>query len=84
MEGKVKDTQNERILDYMRAHGSINPMQALGELGVMRLASRISELRTERHAPIVRDLKSALNRYGEPVRYAEYTLTDPDFDKKSA
>ena len=35
-------TQNERILEYMRTEGSITQLDALKELGVMRLASRIS------------------------------------------
>ena len=38
-------TQNEAILDYIKRHGSITPMEAMTHLGIMRLASRISELK---------------------------------------
>ena len=38
-------TQNQRILDYLDSHGSITQLEALNELGIMRLASRISDLR---------------------------------------
>ena len=38
-------TQCERILKYMRDFGSINPMQAMKDLGVMRLAARVADLK---------------------------------------
>lgn len=40
-----KPTQNQRVLDYMEETGGITQIEALRELGVMRLASRISDLR---------------------------------------
>ena len=40
-----KPTQNQRVLDYMAETGGITQLEALNELGVMRLASRISDLR---------------------------------------
>ena len=39
----------------------------------MRLASRISELK-KRGEPIERTMRVAQNKYGETVRYAEYSL----------
>ena len=39
-------TQNERILRHLRDNGSITPLDALSEYGIMRLASRISDLRS--------------------------------------
>lgn len=38
-------TQNEQVLAYIERHGSIDPLRALNELGVMRLAARIANLR---------------------------------------
>ena len=38
-------TQNDRIIQYMDEFGSITQMQALSDLGIMRLASRIHDLR---------------------------------------
>ncbi len=69
------DTQNERIIAYLKKHGKINPMQALRDLSVMRLASRISELR-DMNAPIEKEMKTTVNQFGEHVRYAEYKLLD--------
>lgn len=39
-------TQCEMILAYIKATGSITARQALNELGCMRLASRIHDLRS--------------------------------------
>ena len=66
-------TQCERILKYMQDFGSINPMQAMKDLGVMRLAARVSDLKKEGHH-IRTSRVSAKNRYGEAVSFAEYRL----------
>lgn len=42
-------TQNEQVLQYIERHGSIDPLRALNELGVMRLAARIANLRAMGH-----------------------------------
>ena len=66
-------SQNERILAYMQKHGSITQMDATRDLGVMRLASRVSDLRRAGHN-IVAISESRPNRYGEMTRYARYHL----------
>ena len=68
-------TQCERVLQYMQDFGSINPMQALGDLGCYRLGARIYDLRQDGHH-ITRRMVSGKNRYGERVSYAEYRLED--------
>ena len=68
-------TQCERVLQYMQDFGSINPMQALSDLSVMRLASRVSDLRQAGYQ-IDRQIVTAKNRYGEPVHFAEYRLVE--------
>ena len=68
-------TQCERILQYMQDFGSINPVQAMSDLGVMRLAARISDLKDEGHT-ITRKMVKKKNRYGEPVSFAEYRLEE--------
>ena len=40
-----RPTQAARIVEYMQKRGSITQLEAQRYLGVMRLASRISELR---------------------------------------
>ena len=70
-------TQCERVLQYMQDFGSINPMQALGDLGCYRLGARIWDLRHDGHR-IARRMVAAKNRYGERVSYAEYRLEEPN------
>ena len=40
-------TQCMKIVKYMNDFGSITPVQAMKDLGVMRLAARISDLEAE-------------------------------------
>ena len=41
----AKATQTQRILDYIREFGSITAIDAVRDLGVMRLAARVSDLK---------------------------------------
>ena len=66
-------TQCQRVLKYMNDFGTINPMQALFDLGIIRLGARIYDLKQEGH-PISRRMVSGTNRYGEAVSFAEYRL----------
>lgn len=66
-------TQNERILAYMQQHGSITQYDAHMYLGVMRLASRINDLRKAGHK-IITVSEQSPNRFGEMTRYARYKL----------
>lgn len=68
-------TQCERILQYMEDFGSINPMQAMQDLGVMRLAARVADLKKAGHK-ISRRTVTGKNRYGASVIYAEYRLEE--------
>jgi len=68
-----KPTQNERIISYMNQFGSITQLEALQDLGVMRLASRISDLRRLGY-PIVSDTETVKNRYGEKCHIKRYRM----------
>ena len=68
-----KPSQNERIIAYIKEFGSITQFEALRDLGVMRLASRISDLRS-RGIPIVSDTVAVKNRYGEKCHIKRYRL----------
>ena len=74
------ESQCQRIVKYMQDFGSITSLQAMADLGCMRLASRISDLRRE-GVPIERRMIEVTNRYGEKCRVAEYKLTE---DMKNA
>ena len=65
-------TQTEQILKYMEDFGSITPMEAMNDLGIMRLASRIHELGQMGYT-INREMITGKNRYGAKVHYMKYT-----------
>ena len=65
-------TQNEMILAWLEK-APIGPMEALKELGIMRLASRIHDLR-EAGNDIHMSWNYVLDRYGNERRVARYTL----------
>ena len=65
-------TQNERVLRHLTDYGSITSLEAVTEYGILRLASRIHELRRSNN--IIGQTATAKNRYGETVRYTRYTL----------
>lgn len=73
----MKSTQCQKVLDYMEQFGSITQLDALRDIGCMRLASRISDLR-EQGYPIGRRMKTGKNRYGDSVSFAEYYLIKED------
>jgi len=68
-------TQNERVLDHLRRHKGIEPMTALSELGVFRLAARIDNLKRAGHN-IKSEMIDVWNRWGEKARVAYYQLED--------
>ena len=72
---KVKHipTQNDRILDYIAKFGSITQLEALQDLGIMRLASRISDLKSMGY-PIISEMETVKNRFGEKCSIKRYRL----------
>lgn len=72
-----KVTQAQRVLDYLDENGGITQLEALKELGVMRLASRISDLKKQGY-PIRSDVVAVKNRYGESCYIKRYSLWEAD------
>jgi hypothetical protein len=68
-----KATQAERVLSYIEEFGSITQMEALADLGVMRLASRISDLKKMGY-PIKGETITVKNRYAEDCYIKRYSL----------
>lgn len=68
-----KVTQGMKILRYMQTYGSITPVEAFRDLGVMRLGARIYDLEQE-GVKIVHERESSKNRMGEKVSYSRYRL----------
>lgn len=68
-----KVTQSQRVLDYIEEFGSITQLEALRDLGVMRLASRISDLR-RMGVPIESTVETVMNRFDEKTYIKRYRL----------
>lgn len=66
-------TQKEMVVKYINDFGSISPLEALSDLGIMRLASRVTDLKKD-GVKIVKAMEKSKNRYGKTVRYARYRL----------
>ena len=66
-------TQSQRILEHLRQHGSITQADAIENYGIMRLASRVDELRKAGH-PIITERVDGFNRYGERCHWARYRM----------
>ena len=71
----ARETQTERVLAYMDEFGSITQLEALKDLGVMRLASRVSDLKKQGY-PITSEIEAVKNRYGENCYIKRYSLQD--------
>ena len=64
-------TQKERIRKYLDDFGSITQLEAIRDIGVMRLGARIWEM-VRAGEPIITEWEIRPNRYGQPTRYARY------------
>ena len=74
-------TQCERILRHMKDYGSITSIEAMNEYGIMRLASRINDLRSH-GIPIAAETVSGKNRFGEKIFFAKYKLMEDTWEEK--
>lgn len=65
--------QRQRILAYIDEFGSISPFEAFVDLGITKLASRVSELIYQDGVAIKKEKEYAFNRCGEKVHYMRYS-----------
>lgn len=70
-----KQTQCNRILRHLEDYGSITSLEAMQEYGIMRLASRITDLKKQGHR-ITSESVSGVNRYGETTHFSKYKLEE--------
>lgn len=75
-------TQTQKILRYMKQYGSITPLEALQEFGCMRLAARISDLRSM-GVKIKAQTARSINQYGEVVHFAKYRLIGEQYEQQA-
>lgn len=65
-------TQHEKIIQYVKEHGSITPMEAWSNLRITKLSTRIGEIERNKGIKFDRKEISKKNRDGERVRYMQY------------
>ena len=73
----MKTTRCERILRHLKDFGSISSLEAINEYGIMRLASRISDLKKKGYE-ISSETVTGKNRYGEVTYFSVYRLTQDE------
>lgn len=78
-----RPTQCDRIIRHLKDYGSITSLEGITEYGIMRLASRISEIRKKGYRIKVK-YEGGRNRYGEPVSWARYYLGEKTDDSLTA
>lgn len=75
-------TQHEQILTYIRTFGSISPMEAFADLGITKLATRVSEMRKE-GISFIKEPITTKNRFGRSVIFMRYKLDDEQQTQRS-
>jgi predicted XRE-type DNA-binding protein len=65
--------QEKLVIDYIKQRGSITQREASADLGIDRLASRISDLR-KGGVDIFREWEYGMNRRGEKCHWARYRM----------
>lgn len=68
-----KATQTQKVLEYIKTHGSIDGWRAMNELRIMRLGARIFDLKAQ-GIPIITEIKTNTTANGEHTKWAEYRL----------
>ena len=71
----MKLTQCDRILRHLQDFGAITSLEAITEYGILRLASRINDLK-RRGYNISAERGKGKNRYGEQTSFAIYRLME--------
>ena len=69
----LNQTQEERVLDWMKINSEITSAIAYNELGIIQLPKRIWNLK-RRGYKIKTEWREGKNRYGYKVRYCVYSL----------
>lgn len=68
-------TQKDAIMEYMRTHDSITPMEAFSELGVTKLATQVGLLIKDGEKIKKQTIKMK-NRYGRTCHFMKYSLVE--------
>lgn len=63
-----------RLLDYLWENEKSTARQIRKDIGMEQVAEGVRKLRHNHHVPVEMEMVSGQNRYGEPVRYGEYSI----------
>lgn len=66
-------SQKQRLLDFLKKYGKINPLQAWRDLGIYRLSDTVLQLRKEGH-DIETTKIEVKNKFDEDCKVAEYRI----------
>ena len=69
----LNQTQEERVLDWMKRNGEITSSIAYDELGIIQLPKRIWNLKRIGYT-IKTEWREGKNRFGDKVRFCVYSL----------
>ena len=69
----LNQTQEEKVLDWMKRKGEITSAIAYDELGIIQLPKRIWNLKRMGYT-IKTEWREGKNRYKEKVRFCSYSL----------
>ena len=69
----MKLNQKEKVMRHLNNYGSITPLDAFRDYGIMRLAAVIFNLKEDGN-DIDSEMISSSNRFGEKVSFSEYKL----------
>ena len=72
-------SQRDRLLDYLKKHGTINPLESWQQLGIYRLADVVLQLRKAGHN-IKTEFIEVHNRFDEACRVAKYVYSETPAD----
>ena len=71
----MKLNQKEKVMRHLNNYGSITPLDAFRDYGIMRLAAVIFNLKEDGN-DIDSEMISSSNRFGEKVSFSEYKLNN--------
>ena len=72
-----KQSQKDRLLEYLQTNGTINPLESWQRLGIYRLAAVVFLLKKDGWDIITHTIE-VRNQWGEPCRIAKYELVTED------
>lgn len=67
--------QKQKVLKYINDYGFITSWEAYSDLGIMQLGARIDGLQKDGYS-FKKEWEQRKNRYGEPVRFIKYSLSE--------